>query len=42
LEGEWTVEQIVADIDKNIDEWRCLEAVLKNNGGHIEHLFKYF
>ena len=40
--GGW-VEQTVADIfiNKSIDEWRQrLEAVVKNNGGHIEHLFK--
>jgi len=28
-------------INKNIDKWRQrIEAVVKNNGGHIEHLFK--
>jgi len=40
--GGW-VEQTVADIfiNRSIDEWRQrLEAVVKNNGGHIEHLFK--
>jgi len=37
------VEQTVADtfINKSIDEWRQrLEAVVRNNGGHIEHLSK--
>jgi len=36
------VEQTVADIfiNRSIDEWRQrLEAVVKNNGGHTEHLF---
>jgi len=38
--GGW-VEQ--AFIIKSIDEWRQrLKAVVKNNGGHIEHLFKWF
>jgi len=28
-------------INKSIDEWRQrLEAVVKHNGGHVEHLFK--
>jgi len=28
-------------INKSINEWRqSLEAVVKNNGGHIEHLLK--
>ena len=37
------VEQTVADIfiNKSIDGWRQrLEAVVKNNGGHIERIFK--
>ena len=37
------MEQTVADIfiNNSIDEWRqCLEAVVKNNGGHTEHLLK--
>jgi len=29
-----------AFIDKSISEWRCLECVVQQNGGHIEHLFK--
>ena len=37
------MEHTVADIfiNKSIDEWRQhLEAVVKDNGRHIEHLFK--
>jgi len=37
LEDEWNRHFI----KKSIDEWRQrLEAVVKNNGGHIEHLSK--
>jgi len=37
LEDEWNRHFI----NKSIDEWRQrFEAVVKNNGGHIEHLFK--
>ena len=36
------MEHTVADIfiNKSIDEWRHLEAVVKDNKRHIEHLFK--
>ena len=40
LEAEWN-RLSQKFINKSIDEWRQrLEAVVKNNGGHIEHLFK--
>jgi len=32
---------LYAFIDKSINEWhRCLECVVQQNEGHIEHLFK--
>jgi len=40
LEAEWN-KLSQTFINKSIDEWRQrLEAVVKNNGGHTEHLFK--